>query len=487
MLTGKQMPDQGTGQLIDQYARVQYHGTLGVSASRNPADTTVFMKIAHLILPVSAWLLASCVSYKPQTLAPEVSSTAYAGRSLSDVGLKQFLVGQQAGSGTWAVDRLALAASYFQGDVRVARAEAEQAVAGMITAGQRPNPVLSFAPGYNSTTKGIAPWIITPALDVTVETAGKRGKRIAQARAEAEAAQLRVAVAAWEARAKVRAAMLELYAAGQNHQLLTAEGALHEDALRKLDAQVKAGEAPAFELTQARLSLNRSKLALHDADKLAATAKAQLAAAVGVPSSALDAVKLDFKAFELNPAIPGSTARRRALTHRSDLLASLAEYAGADATLRLEIAKQYPDVHLNPGYQLDQTDNKWSLGLTVELPILNHNRGPIAQAEAKRKTAGEKFEALQAKVFGEIEAALAAYGAANAKADTAAKLADEAAHSSDTTKRMVEAGELTPLELVRRRIEASASTLSLLESRIQAQQAAGQLEAALQLPLRSVK
>jgi len=141
-------------------------------------------------------------------------------------------------------------------------------------------------------------------------------------------------------------------------------------------------------------------------------------------------------------------------------------------------------VHLNPGYELDQTDNKWHLGLSVELPILNQNQGPIAQANARRKTVGAKFEAKQAAVFGEIETALAAYRAARAKADTAATLADEAAHASDTTKRMVDAGELAPLELTRRRIEASASNLSRLEARIQAQQAIGALEAALQVPLR---
>lgn len=443
--------------------------------------------IGRLALLGAVTCLAACVQFKAKPLSAGDAAAGFTGRSLHDTGLRQFLAEQKAGTGAWNVDRLALAAAYYQGDVRVARAEAEQAAAGIETAAQRPNPVLSFAPGYNSTTKGISPWIITPALDVTIETAGKRGKRMAQSRAEAEAAQLRVAAAAWDARTKVRTAMLELYAARENHALLTAEGALHEEALKKLDAQVKAGEAPAFELTQARLSLNRAKLALHDADKLAATARAKLAAAVGVPSSALDAVTLNFTAFESLPPVPGSTARRRALMHRSDLLAALADYAGTDAALRLEIAKQYPDVHLNPGYELDQTDNKWSLGLSIELPILNRNCGPILQAEAKRKTAGEKFGARQAAVFGEIETALAAYGAATAKADTAAKLADEAAHSTDTTKRMVEAGEITPLELVRRRIEDSASKLSLLEARIQAQEAAGQLEAAMQLPLRSVK
>lgn len=442
------------------------------------------MRIIRLLFPLVSLYLASCVEFKSRPLSADGSSSAFASRSLADSGLDGFLVKQKSGRGAWNVDRLALVGAYFQGDVAVARAEAEQAAAGIQTAGQMPNPVLSFSPGYNSSSKGISPWIMSPTLDVTIETAGKRGQRLASARAKAEAAQLRVAAAAWDTRSKIRKAMLELYAAGENTKLLQAEVALHEAAVGKLQAQVTAGESPGFELTQERLGLSRAMLALHDAEKLAATSQAQLASAVGVSSAALSAVTLDFSAFKNLPSTPGNGTRRRALTHRADLLAALADYAAADADLRLEIAKQYPDIHLNPGYEFDQGDDKWHLGFGVELPILNQNRGPIAEAEAKRKTAGAKFEAKQQAVFGEIETALASYRAGNAKVATAAKLADEAAHASDTTGRMVEAGELAPLDLTRRRIEASAAKLSLLEARIQAQQAAGELEAALQVPLR---
>ena len=438
----------------------------------------LFLSLAYAAMPVG------CAKFIPRPLDAGSTASAFSGRSLSDAGLHRFLATQHAGGGAWGVDRLALAAAYFQGDVAVARAEAEEAAAGIQTAGERPNPVLSFSPGYNATSRGISPWIISPSLDVTIETAGKRGQRIAQARANAEAAELRVADAAWTARTKVRAAMLDLYSAQENRALLTAEAALHDEAVKRLGAQVKAGESPAFELTQERLGTNRSKLALHDAEKLAATARAQLASAVGVSTAALDGVKLDFSAFSSLPGAPGGGVRRRALTHRADLLAALADYAAADADLRLQVAKQYPDVHLNPGYELDQEENKWALGLSVELPILNQNRGAIAQAIAKRKTVGAKFEAKQQAVFGEIEVALAAFRAARAKAETASALAADAAHASDTTKRMVDAGELAPLELSRRRIEASASDLSRLEARIQAQEAAGALEAALQVPLK---
>lgn len=434
---------------------------------------------------ITAVALCGCATFKKRPLSATQSLQNFEERSLSNPGLRQFLAAQHAGGGSWGVERLALAAAYFHGDVTIARSEADEAAAGIKTAGQSPNPVLTFSPTYD--TSAPPPWILGGMIDVPIETAGKRGKRLAEARAMTAAAEFRVAMAAWDARTKVRAAMLDLYAAQENSALLTLEVALHQEAVTKLDAQVKAGSVSAFEVLQERLGFNRSQLALRDAEKLAATSRAQLASAVGISSAALDAVTLDFSAFTSLPRTPGPGVRRHALTDRADLLAALSDYAAADADLRLQIAKQYPDVHLQPGYLLDQTDNKWSLGLSIELPIINQNRGPIAQANAHRNTVGAKFEAKQAAVFGEIEIALAAYRAARAKADTAVTLAEEAAHASETTKRMVDVGELVPLELTRRRIEASAANISRVEARVQAQQAAGALEAALQTPLRAVK
>jgi len=443
------------------------------------------MKRLLLFSTLGAFTLAGCVAFKDRPLSATQTAGDFQGRSLSDGGLRSFLAGQHAGGGSWGVERLALAASYFHGAVAVARADADEAAAGIKTAGQSPNPLLTFSPAYDTTT--LPAWILGGSIDVPIETAGKRGKRLAAARALTEAAQFRVAAAAWDARTRVRATMLDLYSARNISALLTTEVALQQDAVTKLNAQVEAGSAAAFELLQVRLGFNRSKLALHDAEKLAATSRAQLAAAVGVSSAALDAVTLDFSAFTSLPPTPGSGIRRRALTNRADLLAALADYAAADADLRLQVAKQYPDVHLQPGYQLDQADNKYALGFSIELPIINQNRGPIAQADARRRKVGAQFEARQAMVFGEIEIALAAYRAARAKAATAETLAEEAAHASETTKRIVDAGELVPLELTRRRIEASAANLSRLEARAQAQQAAGALEAALHTPLRSAK
>jgi cobalt-zinc-cadmium efflux system outer membrane protein len=366
--------------------------------------------------------------------------------------------------------------------VALARAEADEVAAGIKTAQMRPNPVFTFMPQYASFRAPVfTPWFLGPSLSVPIETAGKRSKRTEQALAAAEAARWRVSARAWAARSRVRAAMLELHGARENIRLLETEQTLHDEAIKKLTAQMEAGDVSPFELTQARLMLNRTRLALQDARRIAATGEARLAAAVGLPLNAIKSVKVDFSAFHRLPEAGNS--RKLAFTRRADLMALLSDYAAAEAALKLELARQYPDMNISPGYDYNSGQNRWQLGLNVALP-LNRNRGPIAEAEARRITAEKRFLAQQAAIQGELDIALAAYQASRAKATTAAQLAQEADAASDTTKKMVEAGNVSALELTRRQIEASAAKVALMAANLEAQTAAGALEDAMQSPLR---
>jgi len=440
------------------------------------------MKFSLLLFTIAA-ALTSCRSYQAHPLSAEASSAAFAGRSLDDPGLRQFLIEQKAEHGTWEVNRLALAAAYFHPDVTVARAEADELTAAIKTAKQRPNPIFTFGPQYASFHRNaLTPWFLAGNVFYQIETAGKRTRRTEQAMAAAEAARWRVSARAWTARSRVRVAMLELHNARENIRLLETEQKLHDEAIKKLTAQMEAGDVSPFELTQARLALNRTRLALQDAQRLAATGEAKLAAAVGVPLSALKGITLDFSGFTRLLSQSTSNSRRLALTQRADLMALLADYAAAESGVRLEYAKQYPDVRLGPGFDFNQGQNRWQLGVSLELPI-NGNRGPIAQAEAKRKSAEARFLAQQDTIQGELNIALAAYEASRKKADTAATLSQEAAAAAGTTKRMVEAGELSPLELTRRQIEASTANLARMAADIEAQTAAGALEDAMQARL----
>lgn len=441
------------------------------------------MKFTSPFLLVTLSLLASCAQFEERPLSAEQTNAAFAGRSLHDPGLNSFLEEQRASGRSWTVDQLALAATYLHPDVALARAEAAEVGAAIQTARQRPNPVFTFAPQWTNSPVALSPWSLAPSLSIPIETAGKRSRRTEQAMARAEAVRWRVSARAWAARSRVRAAMLEVYGAREHIHLSETEESLHAEAITKLTAQMEAGDVSQFELTQARLMLNRSRLALQDAQRLKATGEARLAAAVGVPLSALRAVKLDFSTFERLYAVSTSECRRYALTQRADLIALLADYAAAESGLKLELAKQYPDINLSPGYDYNFGQNRWQLGLSVELP-LNQNRGPIAEAEARRITAEKRFLAQQAAIEGELDIALAAYEASRGKAATAEQLAREATSATDTTRRMVDGGEVSALELTRRRIEASSADVALMAANLEALTAAGALEDAMQATLR---
>ena len=168
--------------------------------------------------------------------------------------------------------------------------------------------------------------------------------------------------------------------------------------------------------------------------------------------------------------------------NRADILGALAEYAATQSALQLEIAKQYPNLHLNPGYEYDQGDNKWGLGVSLELPLLNHNQGPVAEAEARRAESAAKFIALQARVLSEIEQAVAVYRAAVKKASSADALSQELVTQGHAAQALLDAGEISRLELAQRQLELTTAALAQLAALVSAQAALGDLEDAMQSP-----
>lgn len=434
---------------------------------------------------VALLLSPSCVSFKPKPLDASRAASGLQSRTLHDADVQAFISEHALkmgvkGSG-WGLGRLTLAALWLHPDMAVARAELASAEAGQITAGERPNPVLSWSPAYNSSTTGISPWILGFGLDVPIETAGKRHWRKEEAARKAEASRLRLADTAWQVRGRVRRALVALQSAGENIVLLEAQEKLQSETARLLNLQREGGESSSFQATQARISLTQSQLALHDARRRSAVARAQLAEALGVPVTAIGGVKLDFSELTASRTVSVAKAKRSALANRADILAALADYAAVDSSLRVEIAKQYPDLRLSPGYTLDQTENKWALGVSLELPF-NRNRGRIAGAEAARNLSAAKFMQVQAKVLGDIERLHAEWSGARSKAEAAARLLEEQRGQVSATERMKQAGEIGALELVQRQLEANTSALLLQDAETREREALGDLEDALQVP-----
>jgi len=426
-------------------------------------------------------LAGGCARFQSKPLAPVQTAADFDARSLNDAGLHQFIATNLHHEvTTWDFPALTLAALYFHPDLDVTRAQWSVAKAGQVKAGERPNPTVGVAPGFDTTTSMPSPWIASVNFDIPIETAGKRGYRLAQAKHLSEAARLSIAAVAWQVRSRVRSRWLDLFAATRAEALSRQQQTAQEQVVKLLQAQLDAGAVSPFEVTQARIAWRTASLSVNEAQRQLAEARVALADALGVPARALDRVAVSFASLEKIPAMPAADARRVALTSRADILGALAEYAASQSALQLEIAKQYPDVHLNPGYQFDQGDDKWTVGLSVELPLLNQNQGGVAEARAKREEAAAKFMALQARVIGEIDRTLAGYEAARRKAATAAALLADQQKQRETARRMFEAGETSRLALATAEAEMLTTELSRLDALVKVQQAFGALEDALQ-------
>jgi outer membrane protein TolC len=216
-------------------------------------------------------------------------------------------------------------------------------------------------------------------------------------------------------------------------------------------------------------------------------ARAALAGALGVPLHALDGVKFSFGPLDRFPRdLTWPEVRRQALFNRADVRGALADYAASQADLQLEIANQYPDIHLGPGYAYNNGsagDNGWQLGLTVTLPILNHNQGAVAEAEAKRAQAAAHFLSVQAAAMSEIDSALAGYNAALKESATAQSLRGDLRRQLDSVKAQAQLGEADALALADAESAYYTGAQNQLNAMVKAQQALGALEDAVQSPL----
>lgn len=242
-------------------------------------------------------------------------------------------------------------------------------------------------------------------------------------------------------------------------------------------------------MARERINLSQVTLAARDAERQAAEARARLGAAIGVPARAVEKVTVSLAAFDQPPTVPDvrdiseGGLRRRALLERSDVLGLLAEYDASQMGLRLEIAKQYPNLSVGPGYAFDRGDNLYNFELSLDLPIFNQNQGPISEAGARRRETASRFVALQAKVIGEIDKAVASYRGAARTVTTADALLQSQVSRRRQLDRAFQMGEVDRLAPLTADLEQEVVQLARYEALVQQREAMAQLEDALQRSL----
>ena len=429
---------------------------------------------------------AACVRYQPRPLDPAVHAAEVIRRDLDDSALVA-AVARHAGRpqpDRWTDRQLALAALALRSDLRRLRAEWRAASAGVRTARERPGiGVQGEVERRVGGRQEGSPWVIAIAALVPLQLGGKRGARVQAARARAALAESRLLASARAAAVETRVA-----AALLAHALADAEDATGEvrtlEQLHTLErARFAEAALGASELARTSTEIQNARLALAGAQHGVLAARAALAAAVAVPAEALDSLvpalgPLDGCAA-LEQTEPAALAAG-AVERRPEVATALAEYALAESRLRLEVARQFPDLALGPGFVWDQGVHRWALAFAVPALLGSRNRGAIAEADAGREVAGLRVAEVQDSVLADVDVAVQRCRGAALELAAADSLVAAAERLQRREREAYERGETSRLEparaelqLLRARRARRAAERRLAQASMELDRAAG--------------
>lgn len=468
--------------------------TLGKNVSR-------YSKLALMQLSAVS-LLASCgfQTYQSRPIEPTATAQRYLAHTPDSIEFQQYLAAtdypqNQLPIQQWGLRELTLSALFFHPQLNVARAQWRAATAGEITAAQRLLPGISGnLENHSDHAGGISPWTYGLGIDIPIETAGKRQARIDRAINLSEAARIDIAQNAWDVRSRLALSLIEYRYASEQLQILRREVALRQQIVDMLDKRLQAGMVSTVETSNFRLLLQRAQQSMLAEEGRIPELRAAVASNSGLPLTTFNQLPLLemplLTLVEAPGALPQPEAandmQQAAMLNRLDLRAALARYAAAEARLKLEIARQYPDVLLSPGYSYDQGDRIWSLGFSTLLTFLHGNRGLIAEATSLREVEAAQFEALQAQVIGDISQVQQRYWGALNELRQARLLQQSQQARTLQNERQFEAGFTDRLEYTTTRLESLLAEQNVLNVAYKVQKASASLEDLMQRPLQDL-
>lgn len=371
--------------------------------------------------------------YEPAPLQPQLSPSAFAARRLDDPDLIRFL----SSLGPWRPDSgltptaLGLSALYFRPSMGEFRAMVQAARAGEITAGTHPfaaaNATVERAAHPN--TGDASPWTLALSGGITLETGGKREARQVRARALTMAATLRVDATGWQLAQEARQAAVAVAGADRDVGDAEVETTALRTVLELLRARYAEGRVSLADIAQSETDVQTAVVALVQARRARTEARSALARALGVQLRQVEFTSLrdearigcatgDSIGTDGSIALGANALSTIALQSRRELGVAIAEYAIAEADLRVAVAQQYPDLTIGPGIAWNQGVGRWLLSVGSSAITTNRNRGPIAEAEAQRTVRAAHVAVVQDSILAQLDSGIA--GCRDLRGDIAA-------------------------------------------------------------------
>ncbi|MGL4314248.1 MAG: TolC family protein [Sphingomonas sp.] len=436
-------------------------------------------------------LLPACVAYHPVPMPTATLLARHDAQTVdpSAVRAAAIAIAPDAPHPAAGWDRLDyfVAIERYNPQVAVARAALATATANARAARTGQSPILTLTAEYAHDVTASSPWLIGGAIDIPLDTGGRRAARLASADLATLSARYDLAEAIWQARIAARRALAQRLIADRQQALLRVLAGYRDRQLTAAERRLNAGEIARGDVERVRADGANVIRRQRDAAASARGADAAIAAAVGVPAAAFTGINplwADFDApAETVPHVDAET-RRVAILSRADVLKALADYQTAEADLRSEVAKQYPAFQISPGYTWERGLVKVPFALGLVLPPFDLNRRNIRAAEAKRVEAGKKLDAVVADAAAAVDAALIEARAARAAlADVRAREVPVAQRLAVQADRAIAAGTIDRVDWAAAQAGAVEAQLAELDALARIHTADAALEDAVRRPL----
>jgi cobalt-zinc-cadmium efflux system outer membrane protein len=299
--------------------------------------------------------------------------------------------------------------------IRQAAADVEAARGALIQAGAYPNPMMGFegdaigegdAPNKNATAGQIGGFV-----SQTVKTRGKLGLARAAAEQNVVEAEYALRRAEFDLLARVRAGYFAVLSAREAMRVALAFARFTEAIYRIQVGQLRAGQVASYEPLQFRALALQARFTLAQARQRHVSAWRQLAAAMGVPEQppAQLAGRIDMPL----PVYRYEDVAARVLARHTDVLTARAALERARHNLRLAQVTPFPDIDVRVLVQKDYTTPPHNVMTSVQvggpIPVWDHNRGNILQAEAQLVRATEEEQRVRDELVRQLADAFERY------------------------------------------------------------------------------
>jgi outer membrane protein TolC len=445
-------------------------------------------RCAALIINL-AIMLCGCVAYRAAPLDPHASAERFAARRLEEPAVRnaiEYWLPQFTAAWPpprWDRATLLAVALAQSPQLAVARAQTRFVESQELLADQPLNPDLKLQSEYAR--REAHPWLYGLSTSWIVRSGQVRSVQRQAARLATDGSRLQSMNQAWAVRQALADALSMRESARRRLALLDQLSSLQEQLIDGQRQRIAAGEDAPGEvllLQQGRTEIQQQQA---ETRALAAAAEAAAAKALGLPVQALEGLQFDWPDWGDPPPVVEdrwNQVREQALLARADLDVAIQEYAATELRLRHAILRQYPQFEFSPGYYWDHGIAKLPFDVSFAVPF-NRLRGEIATANADREVSAQRMLALQADIFGDIDAASHAESEARNSLDVARQQMQYALHAQRVIETRLRVGDADLQERLTAQVLIARAELQMLERRAQLQHSRNALEDALHSPL----